>query len=68
MVLKFFLRKTGEEDKEYQFELKEVLKGKYEIKTEPGLCDIIVIQNDKEVAHKEVSLNIGINKINFEIE
>ena len=65
---KVFLRKTGEEDKEYQFELKEVIKGKYEIKTEPGLCDIIVIQNDKEVAHKEVSLNIGINKMNFEIE
>ena len=26
---KVFLRKTGEEDKEYQFELKEVIKGKY---------------------------------------
>jgi hypothetical protein len=65
---KVLLRKTGEEDKEYQFELKEAIKGKYEIETEPGLCEIIIIQNDKEVAHKEVSLNIGLNKMNFEIE
>lgn len=65
---KVLLRKAGEEYKECQFELKEVIKGKYEIETEPCLCDIIVIQNDKEVAHKEVSLSIGINKMNFEIE
>ena len=49
------------------FELKEKIKGKYEIITEPGEFEIKVSINGKEVASKEINLNSGLNKINFEL-
>ena len=58
-------KKTGE--KEEAYELTEKMKGKYEIEIEPCSGFIIVIQNGKEVASKEVILNNGLNKINIEI-
>ena len=50
-----------------ELELKENIKGRYEIEIEPCNGIIIVIQNGKEVANKEVSLNNGLNKINIEL-
>ena len=49
------------------FELKEKIKGKYEISTEPGEFEIKVSINGKEFASKEINLNSGLNKINFEL-
>ena len=59
-----FLKKNGEEE---EIELKESIKGKYEIITEPGPGIIVAIQNGKEIANKEVSLNNGLNKYNIEL-
>ena len=67
--LKVIFKKIGEQNnEEYQIELNENIKGKYEIVTEPCFGEISVIQNGKEIAKKSVSLNTGLNKINFELE
>ena len=58
-------KKTGEQDEVY--ELNEKIKGKYEIEIEPCSGVIIVIQNGKEVANREVTLNNGLNQINLEL-
>ena len=58
-------KKNGEENE--NFELKENIKGKYEMTIEPCSGAIIVIRNGKEVACKEISLNNGLNKINIEL-
>ena len=60
-----FLKKTGEQEED--IELKENIKGKYEIITEPGTGIIVVIQNGKEIANKEVNLINGLNKFNIEL-
>ena len=64
-----FLQKYGEQENEIEkkIKLKENIKGKYEIITTPGVGVIVVIQNEKEIANKEVSLNSGLNKLNIEI-
>ena len=48
-------------------ELKERIKGKYEIITEPGEYGISVLINGKEVSDKVINLNNGLNKINIEL-
>ena len=48
-------------------ELNEKIKGKYEMITEPGLAEISIIINGKEIVSKEINLNNGLNKINIEI-
>ena len=48
-------------------ELNEKIKGKYEIITEPGLAEICIIINGKEIVSKEINLNNGLNTINIEI-
>ena len=45
-------------------ELKERIKGKYEIIAEPGDYMINVFMNWKEVSNKVINLNSGLNKIN----
>lgn len=62
---KVLLKKIGQQEEVY--ELKENIKGRYEIITDPGYGVIIVIKNGKEIASKEVSLNNGLNKINIEL-
>ena len=47
--------------------MKEKIKGKYEIITDPGEFEIKVSVNGKEVALKKINLNSGLNKINFEL-
>ena len=54
-------------DDQEHFELKENIKGRYEMTIEPCTGTIIVILNGKEVACKEISLNNGLNKINIEL-
>ena len=58
-------KKTGEQDEVY--ELNEKIKGRYEIEIEPCSGVIIVIQNGKEVASREITLNNGLNQINLEL-
>ena len=48
-------------------ELKEKIKGKYEIITEPGQAEICVVVKGKEIASREIILNNGLNAINIEI-
>ena len=62
---KVLLKKIGQQEEVY--ELKENIKGRYEIITDPGYGVINVIKNGKEIASKEVSLNNGLNKINIEL-
>ena len=58
-------KKNREQDEVY--ELNEKIKGRYEIEIEPCSGVIIVIQNGKEVASREVALNNGLNQINLEL-
>jgi len=62
---KISLKKIGNNSETVQ--LKEKIKGKYEIVTDPGEYEIKVSVNGKEVALKEISLNNGLNKINLEL-
>ena len=62
---KISLKKIGNNSE--TFELREKIKGKYEIITEPREFEIKVSINGKEVASKEINLNSGLNKINFEL-
>jgi hypothetical protein len=62
---KVLLKKNGET--EDVVELKENIKGRYDIVVEPCYGVIVVIQNGKEIASKEVALNNGLNKVNIEI-
>ena len=48
-------------------ELKEKIKGKYEIITENGKAEICIIINGKEIVSREIILNNGLNAINIEI-
>ena len=64
---KVLLKKIGEQNEITEYELKENIKGKYEIQAEPGIGNIVVFQNGKEVISKQVSLDNGINKINIEL-
>ena len=58
-------KKSGEDEEAY--ELNEKIKGRYDIKIEPCSGIIIVIQNGKEVACREITLNNGLNKVNIEL-
>ena len=62
---KILLKKIGNNTE--ILELKEKIKGKYEIITEPGEFEVNVLLNGKEVASKEIILNSGLNKINIEL-
>ena len=64
---KVLLKKIGDKNEIYECELKEHIKGRYEIEVEPGIGEIIVFQKDKKVINKKVSLNNGLNKINIEL-
>ena len=59
------LLKKLEQDEFYEFE--ENIKGRYELSIEPCGGTIIVIQNGKEIASREVAFSNGLNKINIEI-
>ena len=62
---KILLRQIGNESQ--ILELKERIKGKYEIIAEPGDYIINVLINGKEVSNKDINLNSGLNKINIEL-
>ena len=59
------MRQIGNESQ--ILELKERIKGKYEIIAEPGDYIINVLINGKEVSNKDINLNSGLNKINIEL-
>ena len=62
---KILMRQIGNESQ--ILELKERIKGKYEIIAEPGDYIINVLINGKEVSNKDINLNSGLNKINIEL-
>ena len=62
---KILLKKIGNNSE--VSELKEKIKGKYEIITQPGKFEVNVLLNGKEVASREIILNSGLNKINIEL-
>ena len=62
---KVLLKKNGKA--EDIIELKENIKGRYDIVVEPCYGVIVVIQNGKEIASREVCFNNGLNKVNIEI-